>query len=105
MSLNRRDRRALRAIERRLAAEDPSLAGRLRCLPASAAPATVVDRIAWCYFWVSILLLGYGFVLDDVYLLRAATVLLAVFPPLILVLSAAIRRSSHDQWVARRLPE
>ena len=101
-SMNRRERRALRAIARRLAQEDPSLARRLH-RGAPPAPATVLDRIAWTYFAVSITLMVSGLVLDDVNLLRGATLLLAVFPPLILVLAAAFRVTSHDQYVARRL--
>jgi uncharacterized membrane protein len=103
--LNRRERRALRAIARRLAEEDPSLAGRLHGPASPPAPATVLDRIAWSYFAVSITLLVCGLVLDDVDLLRGATLLLGVFPPLILVLAAAFRVSSHDQYMARRLRE
>jgi hypothetical protein len=100
--MNRRERRALRAIARKLAQEDPSLARRLH-RGASPAPATVLDRIAWTYFAVAVTIMGSGLVLDDISLLRGATLLLAVFPPLILVLAAAFRVTSHDQYMARRL--
>ena len=100
--MNRHERRALRAIARRLAREDPSLARRLH-RGAPPAPATVLDRIAWTYFAVSIAVMVSGLVLDEVDLLRGATVLLAVFPPLILVLAAAFRVTAHDRYVARRL--
>jgi hypothetical protein len=102
MSLTWRERRELRGIERMLAAEDPSLAGRLDGPPAPATPATVLDRIAASYFCVSILLLAYGFVLGDADLVRGGTLLLEVFPPLVLLIAAAFRCNRRDQGVDRR---
>lgn len=104
MSLSWRERRALRGINRLLAQEDPCLAERLHGPATGPAPITVLDRIAWWYFWASTLL-GYGLVFDEADLLRSATLLLAVFPPLILVMAAVNRCSPHVQNTIQRPPD
>jgi Protein of unknown function (DUF3040) len=81
----------LRAIERALSAEDPELVRLLRGPPAPAPRARVVTRFAWSFFAVSMILLCAGLLLDDSALLAGGLCVLASFPPLILLMGAALR--------------
>jgi len=89
MSLSWRQRRALRAIERALAEQDPQLADRLNGPPAASRLATVADWVCWSMFWLAVLLLTAGIVLVDSSLLEGALLLLGVLPPLVLIVAAA----------------
>lgn len=78
MSLNWRQRRALRAIERELAEQE-------------APPPTVADRIGWALFVVAIILLVAGLALIDQSLLQGAVLILGSDPPLVVLVAAASR--------------
>lgn len=80
-----------RAIERALTIEDPELAGLLRDHPAPATRARVLARFAWSFFVLSMILMGAGLILDDSALLAGGLCVLGVFPPLILLMAAALR--------------
>jgi CrcB protein len=65
VSLTRKEQRALRTIERDLAGQDPSLDALLHGPPAPTTPETVVTRMGWAFFGVSILLGFSGSVLNE----------------------------------------
>jgi hypothetical protein len=81
----------LRAIERALVIEDPELVKLLRGPPAPVPQPRVLARFAWSFFVVSMILLGAGLILDDSALLEGGLCVLAAFPPLILLMGAALR--------------
>jgi hypothetical protein len=93
MSLSWRQHRALRAIERVLAEQDPELADHLS---GSAPPrqTTVAERIGWAVFWVAVLLLTAGLLLADPGLLEGGLLVLSTLPLLVLILVAQQR--SHQ---------
>jgi hypothetical protein len=91
VSLTRKERRELHAVERALAVEDPELARLLRGPPAHGTGAGLLARFAWSFFALSMLLLGAGLILDDSALLAGGLCVLGVFPPLILLMGAALR--------------
>jgi hypothetical protein len=91
VSLTWRERRALRAIERALTEQDPSLAARLRGPPAPAAPARVLARLGWSFFCLSFVIGISGLVLGDSGLMTGAGLVLLSFPPLVLLLAAVFR--------------
>ncbi|NMH92381.1 DUF3040 domain-containing protein [Pseudonocardia bannensis] len=80
-----------RAIEQALLVEDPELARLLREPPAPATRARVLARFAWSFFVLSMILLGAGLILDDSALLAGGLCVLGVYPPLILLMAAALR--------------
>ncbi len=80
-----------RAIEQALLVEDPELARLLREPPAPATRARVLARFAWSFFVLSMILLGAGLILDDSALLAGGLCVLGVYPPLILLMGAALR--------------
>lgn len=90
MSLSWRQRRALRAIERELAEQDPQLAGRFGC-PPGARSVTVAEWIGWAMFAVALILLVTGLVLIDRSLLQGGLLILGMDPPLVLLVAAASR--------------
>lgn len=89
MSLSRRQRRALRAIERELAEQNPQLAERLT--PSPAARSTVADWVGGAMFVVALILLIPGLVLIDRSLLRDGLLILGMIPPLVVLVAAATR--------------
>jgi hypothetical protein len=91
VSLTRKEQRVFRGIERALTVEDPELAGLLRDPPAPPPRARVLARFAWSFFVLSMILLGAGLILDDSALLAGGLCVLGVFPPLILLMGAALR--------------
>ncbi|WP_256438267.1 DUF3040 domain-containing protein [Pseudonocardia sp. H11422] len=91
MSLTPKERRMFRAIEQALLVEDPELARLLREPPAPATRARVLARFAWSFFVLSMILLGAGLILDDSALLAGGLCVLGVYPPLILLMGAALR--------------
>jgi hypothetical protein len=90
MSLNWRQRRALRAIEREFAEQNPQLAERLG-RPSEASSPTVADRIGLAMFVVAIILLVAGLALIDQSLLQGAVLILGIDPPLVVLVAAASR--------------
>ena len=80
----------LRAIERDLTVEDPELAVLLRGPPADTR-ARMLARFTTSFFVLSMILLGAGLILDDSALLVGGLCVLGVFPPLILLMGAALR--------------
>jgi Protein of unknown function (DUF3040) len=92
MSLSWRQRRTLRALERKLAKQDPQLAGRLE-RPPEARSATVADWVGWAMFVLALILLGVGLVLIDRSLLKEGLLILGLAPPLVVLVAAASRVS------------
>lgn len=90
MSLTRKERRALHAVERALTIEDPALASLLRSPPAPVAPAQVVERFALCFVLLSLILLAAGVLFDDSAMLSGGVLVLEMFPPTILLMAAAL---------------
>lgn len=91
MSLTERERRALRAIDEALSAEDPALAALLRGTP-SPASARAVERIARVAVYLGLVLLLLGLLLDEMGL-RLTGLLMLVVPRLtISCVSAALRQ-------------
>jgi hypothetical protein len=101
MSLSWRQRRALHAIERALAEQDPELGGRLAGRPV-AQPATPADRVGWSMFCVAVLLLATGLLLFDSSLLQGGLALLGLLPPVVLLLAAAVRVERCRTWRRHR---
>jgi hypothetical protein len=69
-------------------------AERLRGLRPPAGPELVLGRIAWCFFWVSMGLLGVGVVLAGAGLLTGGVMVLLVSPLLVLLMPAVARTGS-----------
>lgn len=90
MSLSRRQRRALRAIERGLAEQDPRLTERLT-LPPAAPSMAVADWVGCALFVVALILLIAGLVLVDRSLLQGGLLILVMDPPLVVLVAAATR--------------
>lgn len=90
MSLSRRQRRALRAIARELAEQDPQLAERLG-RPPETRSATVADCVGWAMFVVALILLIVGLALIDRSLLGGGLLILGMAPPLVVLVAAASR--------------
>jgi hypothetical protein len=90
MSLTWRQRRALHAIEQTLAEQDPRLAELLSGLPTTQR-ATLADWVGWTMFCMAVVLLAAGLALVDPSLLQGGLELLALLPPLVLLVAAASR--------------
>ena len=79
MELTRQERRALRAIEEALAAEDPMLA-ELLCGPAEPQRARRLRRLTWTVAVLAATLLGVGLLLSDAAWLFGGLLLLLTVP-------------------------
>ncbi len=93
MSLTEHERRALRAIDEALSADDPELAALLRG-PSSASTARVVRKMALASAGVAAVLLLLGLVLLDPGLWVGGLVVMLVIPPTLWGVAAAI---AHEE--------
>jgi hypothetical protein len=85
VSLTRRERRALRAIEAALADEDPALGDLLSApLPSE----VVITRIAWSLLATSMSLLVFGAVVSDAVTTTAAVLTLEISLAVLLIVAA-----------------
>lgn len=102
MSLSWRRHRALCAIERGLAEQDPELVDRITGRP-RAVP--VAEWVGWSVFWVAVLLLAAGLLRVDSSLLEGGLLLLGTLPPLVLILVAQSRSEDRcRRWPREPLP-
>jgi hypothetical protein len=91
-----RERRALRAIDRYLTEQDPSLAARLHGPTAPGVPARLFARLGWSLLGLSIVLGVSGMMLGVTALQMSAGLVLLSFPPLVLLLAAVFRCKLSD---------
>lgn len=85
MSLTRRERRALRAIEAALADEDPALGDLLSApLPSE----VVITRVAWSLLATSMSLLAFGTIISDTVTTTAAVLVLEISLAALLIVAA-----------------
>lgn len=82
MELTRQERRALRAIEEALAAEDPMLA-ELLCGPPMPQRARRLRRLTWTVAVLAAMLLGVGLLLSDAAWLCGGLLLLVAVPAIL----------------------
>jgi hypothetical protein len=92
VTLTGAERRALRAIEEALTADDPGLSLLLRGLAEPNRPGGRVRRTTWIYATVSVVVLVFGLVVADTALLGLGIVMLMLTPAVLACAAEVVRR-------------
>jgi hypothetical protein len=92
VALTGAERRALRVIEEALTEEDPGLSVMLGELAEADRPERRVRRTTWIYVAVSVVVLVFGLVVDDLTTVGAGIIMLLFIPVVVLCTAVVVRR-------------